>query len=138
MALSTTEVEYIALTEGAKEMVWLQRLLQELGLEQVEPTSIHSNNLGSITLSHNATYYTHTKHINIAYHFIHKWIVLDTDHRWISNKSVPLHHPPLYLPFPKSVPISITSPTLLHSSLFPLSHSLSLCSLFHLSVSMPL
>ena len=23
-------------------------------------------------------------------------IMLDTDHRWISNKSIPLHHPPLY------------------------------------------
>ena len=57
--------------------------------------------------------------------------VLDTDHRWISDKSIPLCHPPLYLPFPKSVPISVTSLTLLRSSLFPLSHPLSLCSLFH-------
>ena len=64
--------------------------------------------------------------------------MLDTDHQWISNKSVPPHHPPIYLPFPKSLPISVTSPTLLRSSLFPLSHPLSLCSLFHLSVSMPL
>ena len=58
-------------------------------------------------------------------------MLLDTNHWCISNKSVPLHHPLLYLPSPKSIPISITSPTLLHSSLFPLSHPLSLCSLFH-------
>ena len=57
--------------------------------------------------------------------------VLDTDHQWISDKSIPLHHPPPYLPSPKSVPISITSPTLLCSSLFPLFHPSSLCSLFH-------
>ena len=48
--------------------------------------------------------------------------LLDTDHRCISDESIPLCHSPLYLPSPKSVPISITSLTLLRSSLFPLSH----------------
>ena len=74
MALSTTEAEYIALTEGAKEMVWLRRLLEELGLAQTEPTSVRSDNLGSITLSHDATYHACTKHINVAYHFIRERI----------------------------------------------------------------
>ena len=65
--------------------------------------------------------------------------MLDTDHRCISDKSVLLCHPPLYLPSPKSIPIPVTSPTLLHSSLSPLSHPLSLCSLFHwYPFSMPL
>ena len=58
-------------------------------------------------------------------------VLLDTNHRWISNKSVSLHHPPLYLPSPKSIPISVTSPTPLRSSLSPLFHPLSLHSLFH-------
>ena len=57
--------------------------------------------------------------------------MLDTDHQWISDKSVPLCHPLLYLLSPKSIPISITSLTPLHSSLSPLSHPSSLCSLFH-------
>ena len=57
--------------------------------------------------------------------------LLDIDHRWISDKSIPLHLPPLYLFRSQVHPISITSPTPLHSSLFPLSHPLSLCSLFH-------
>ena len=74
VALSTTEAEYIALTEGAKEMVWLRRLLKELGSEQTGPTSVRSDNLGSITLSHDATYHARTKHINVAYHFIRERI----------------------------------------------------------------
>ena len=57
--------------------------------------------------------------------------VLDTDHWCISNKSIPLCHSPLYLPSPRSVPIPITSLTLLCSSLFPLSHPSSLYFLFH-------
>ena len=45
--------------------------------------------------------------------------------------SIPCHCPPLYLFHSKVHPISITSPTPLHSSLFPLSHPSSLCFLFH-------
>src|SRR4029450_12534750 len=36
VALSTTEAEYIAVTEASKEMIWLQGLLTELGLRQVK------------------------------------------------------------------------------------------------------
>ena len=31
VALSTTESEYVADTEASKEMIWLQRFLDELG-----------------------------------------------------------------------------------------------------------
>ena len=70
VALSTTEAEYVALTEGAKQLVWLRRSLNDLGFIQSNPTSIRLDNLGAITLSHDATYHPHTKHINVAYHFI--------------------------------------------------------------------
>ena len=32
VALSTTKAEYIVATEAGKEMIWLNRFLQELGL----------------------------------------------------------------------------------------------------------
>ena len=31
VALSTTEAEYVAATEASKEMIWLQRFMDELG-----------------------------------------------------------------------------------------------------------
>ena len=34
VALSTTEAEYVAITEASKEMVWLQSFLEELGKKQ--------------------------------------------------------------------------------------------------------
>jgi Reverse transcriptase (RNA-dependent DNA polymerase) len=70
IALSTTEAEYIALTEGAKQLVWLRRFLQDLSFEQSKSTSIRSDNLSAITISHDATYHARTKHINVTYHFI--------------------------------------------------------------------
>ena len=39
-ALSTTEVEYIGLTEAAKEEIWLKGLLTEMGLTQ-EAIRVH-------------------------------------------------------------------------------------------------
>ena len=31
IALSTTEAKYVAITEASKEMIWLQRFMEELG-----------------------------------------------------------------------------------------------------------
>ena len=47
-----------------------QEFLTDLGFDQSQPTSIHSDNLRAITLSHDASYHARTKHINVAYHFI--------------------------------------------------------------------
>ena len=60
----------MALTEGAKQLIWLWCFIRELGIDQSQLMSLRSNNLGTITLSQDATYHTHTKHINVAYHFI--------------------------------------------------------------------
>ena len=34
VALSTMEVEYVAATEASKEMIWLQRFMEEMGKKQ--------------------------------------------------------------------------------------------------------
>ena len=70
IALSTMEAGYMALTKGAKQLIWLWCFIWELGIDQSQPISLHSDNLGAITLSQDATYHTCTKHINVAYHFI--------------------------------------------------------------------
>ena len=71
-SLSTTEVKYIVLTEGAKQVIWMKRFLENIRLGGEEPTSIWSDNLTAITLSNDSTYHTRTKHINVTYHFIHE------------------------------------------------------------------
>src|SRR6266481_2674443 len=51
-------------------MMWIQRLLNEIGLDQRDPTPICCNNLSAITITHDTTYHMRTKHIKIYYHFI--------------------------------------------------------------------
>ena len=60
----------MALTEGAKQLIWLWHFIQELGIDHSQLMSLRSDNLGAITLSWDATYHVHTKHINVTYHFI--------------------------------------------------------------------
>ena len=84
--LSTTEAEYIALTEGTKQLIWLRRFLTDLNLNQSQLTSIHSDNLREITLSHDATYHIQTKYINFAYHFICKKWLLTKQHSLMFNQ----------------------------------------------------
>ena len=70
IALSTMEAEYMALTEGTKQLIWLWHFIQELGIDQSQPMSLCSDNLGAIMLSQDVTYHARTKHINAVYYFI--------------------------------------------------------------------
>uniref|UniRef100_A0A2N9EY29 CCHC-type domain-containing protein n=1 Tax=Fagus sylvatica TaxID=28930 RepID=A0A2N9EY29_FAGSY len=51
VALSTTEAEYVAVTEAGKVMVWLQGFLEELGQRQKKSTAVaqHLNEFNTIT-----------------------------------------------------------------------------------------
>ncbi|PKI73919.1 hypothetical protein CRG98_005683 [Punica granatum] len=67
IALSTTEAEYIAVTEGCKEMLWLQKFLQELSLKQ-ERYVLHCDSQSAIHLCKNPTLHSRSKHIDIKFH----------------------------------------------------------------------
>ena len=75
VALSSTESEYMAITEGAKEAVWLRRLLSEIhAINAHTPTTIHGDNQDSLNLAHNPIFHGRTKHIEIKHHFIREKI----------------------------------------------------------------
>ncbi|GAA0153728.1 transmembrane signal receptor [Lithospermum erythrorhizon] len=69
VALSTTEAEYVAITEASKEMIWLQGLLTELGFKQ-ENNVLYSDSQSAIHLAKNSAFHARTKHIGLRYHFI--------------------------------------------------------------------
>src|SRR5438045_4617060 len=74
VALSSTESEYMALTQAAKESIWIQRFLGELGCTAKSANLIYGDNQGSIALAKNPEYHARTKHIDIQYHFIRKCV----------------------------------------------------------------
>ncbi|KAL5754948.1 hypothetical protein ACOSP7_023168 [Xanthoceras sorbifolium] len=69
VALSTTEAEYVVVTEASKEMVWLQSFLEELGKKQ-EDNVLYCDSQSAIHLAKNPSFHSRTKHIQLRYHFI--------------------------------------------------------------------
>lgn len=69
VALSSCEAEYVAVTEAAKEMMWLQPFLRELG-QNYDGSVLHCDSQSAIHLAKNPVYHGRTKHIQVRYHFI--------------------------------------------------------------------
>ncbi|KAL0279164.1 UNVERIFIED_CONTAM: hypothetical protein PYX00_000774 [Menopon gallinae] len=71
VALSSTEAEFMALSDVLKEAKYLQKLLNELPIEEDFPSiSLHCDNLGAIKLAQNPVFHARTKHVDIRCHFI--------------------------------------------------------------------
>jgi hypothetical protein len=70
ITLSTAEVEYIALTAIAREVLYLQALIAELYECIISLIPIYCDNQGAIALALNGKFHTHTKHIDLRFHFI--------------------------------------------------------------------
>ncbi len=73
-ALSSTEAEYIALSEVAHEAHWLRSLFLELGFTQILPTTIRGDNEGSIAMTKNPQFHKRSKHIGLQYHSIRQQV----------------------------------------------------------------
>jgi len=65
IALSSTEVEYVALSKAGHEACWLQNLFEELGYPQEHPILIKGDNDSSISMAKNAQFHNRSKHIAI-------------------------------------------------------------------------
>ncbi|GKA61462.1 retrovirus-related pol polyprotein from transposon TNT 1-94 [Tanacetum coccineum] len=69
VALSTTEAEYMALTEATKEGIWLKGLIEDLGFPQDQAT-VFCDSMSAMCLAKDQVYHDRTKHIDVRYHFI--------------------------------------------------------------------
>jgi hypothetical protein len=59
----------MALSEAAREIVWIQTLLGDLNATPTKPVQILCNNESSIKLAHNPIFHSKTKHTTVHYHF---------------------------------------------------------------------
>ena len=85
-AQSSTEAKYVAVSEAAKQTIWIQHFLYSIGKEIIYcngPTTIYEDNQGAIKIANNPVNHPRTKHIAVRYHAI--W-----DH--VSNGEVRLEY----------------------------------------------
>lgn len=62
------DAEYKALANAIAKIMWVQKLLTELGIQ----LHLWSDNLGAKYLLSNPIFHTQTKHIEIDFHFVHE------------------------------------------------------------------
>ena len=73
VVLSTTEAEYMALSEVVKELKFIVQLLQTMNITVELPITVHVDNVGAIWLSNNRNTGDRTKHIDIRTAFVKEY-----------------------------------------------------------------
>ena len=70
VALSSAEAEYRGMAKGVCELLWLRRLLGELGYLSNLALDLFCDNKVAIDISHNPIQHDCTKHVEVDRHFI--------------------------------------------------------------------
>ena len=75
VARSSAEAEYRAMAQGVCELLWLQKLLQELRLYEESKLNLYCDNKAAISIAHNPVQRDRTKHVEIDRHFIKEKLI---------------------------------------------------------------
>lgn len=70
VALSSTEAEYMALTEAAKEAIYLRSFISQVCGTQYPTITLQSDSQSAQNLAYNPVHHGRTKHIDTKFHFI--------------------------------------------------------------------
>jgi hypothetical protein len=74
VTLSSTEAEYFALSECAKELIFIKNVIESMGIQIELPIEIKVDNVGAIFLANNYTTSQRTRHIDVRVHFVRQFI----------------------------------------------------------------
>jgi hypothetical protein len=67
---SSTEAEYKSIANATTKIMWVQMMLQELGIPYSLVATLWCDNLGATYLLANPVFHARTKHIEVDYHFV--------------------------------------------------------------------
>jgi len=58
-------------TQACKEVIWIQRLMEEFGHKQ-QKIPMYYDNQSALHIARNPAFHSRTKHIGVQYHFVRK------------------------------------------------------------------
>ena len=70
VALSSVEAEFRGMEKGLCELLWLRRLLIEVGFALSSTMNLFCDNKAAIDIAHNPVQHDRTKHVELDWHFI--------------------------------------------------------------------
>src|SRR5210317_411399 len=74
VTLSSTEAEYVARSETAKEVKFIHQVLTGMGIKVKLPIAIRVDNVGTIFMAENIAISQRTKHIDIRFKFVNEYV----------------------------------------------------------------
>lgn len=78
MSLSSAEAEYRAMAYLTKELIWLKRILQPLGVNHNQSMRMYCDSKAALHIGNNPVFHERTKHIELDCHFIRDEILAGT------------------------------------------------------------
>ena len=77
ISLSSTEAEFQAACEAAKSILYVRSILQEIGLEQEDATTLYIDNNGALLMADAKQPTKRTRHMDIKHFKIQEWVEMD-------------------------------------------------------------
>jgi hypothetical protein len=74
VALLSSEAEYYAISEAAKEIKFVSQILISMGIKIEFPIIVHVDYVGAIFMSENVSATSHTQHVDARYHCVSEFI----------------------------------------------------------------
>ena len=70
VAMSTSEAEFLALSECVRDTNWVRQVLNDVGVDVSKPTIVYQDNLGTIRWTDEVQGLRKVKHVGIRYQFV--------------------------------------------------------------------
>ena len=74
VTLSSSEAEYVSLSEAAKEVKFIVQVIESMGIEVEKPVVIRVDNIGAIFMANNVTTSNRTKHVDVRYRYVNEFV----------------------------------------------------------------
>jgi len=74
VALSSSEAEFVVISEAVKEILFVLQLLRTMEIPDVMPMKVRVDNMGAIFMSENASSGIRTRHVDTQYHFVREQV----------------------------------------------------------------
>ena len=74
VALSSTEAEYIALSEACRELLWIRKLMEDVGEKNEDPIIVREDNQSCISMLRSEGGTRRSKHIDTRYNFVQELV----------------------------------------------------------------
>jgi hypothetical protein len=90
VAQSSTESELYTMVDGGKAALYIRSILEELGIEQLEPTEILCDNQGALKITNAQQPSRRTRHVEIKEFAVQHWV---EDERVVYEDVITTHNP---------------------------------------------